>query len=35
MLSLVVNTLMLRSLKIHLIGGGEGEAVDQVEGREI
>ena len=35
MLSSVVNTLILRRLKVHLIEDGEGEAVDQVERREI
>lgn len=37
MLSLLVNTLMLMSLKVHLIEDGKGEAIDpiEIERREI
>lgn len=35
MLSLVVNTLILKSLKVQLTEEGKGEALDRVERREI
>lgn len=35
MLSLIVNTLMLKSFKVHLIEDGEGETTDPVERRDL
>lgn len=35
MLNLVVNTLILKSLKVHLTEEGKGEAIDPITRREI